>query len=542
LTHRHRHQLSIPGAAATIATCLISHAACATAPRPPSPAQLVAQHSTKCLTSVSTGGANGSTFEQWGCTGNEQTQAFTLEHLSGRKYQIVSTSSGRCLEVRGGSKADGAVIDQRDCNRSKKQSWKLGDVGGGLTTVVSSATGKCLDVTGGPQAIEDGVPIEQWSCVPGATNQAWRVLPLLDKPVCPHPTLTPAVATQAQWDGLYDPQYGESLPNTSGGPEDFAWHGHYWVRAYISMAARYGDLKYFERAARMIDFWIAHIDGPQGWGTQLGPSQMSLDTGVISSAIALFAHQAWKDPRFAAYRTRADSYLSVIEPILRSYNPQWVDDAPFPGNPSFYVYATCDGGICGKNSLMMYNQGAALAKALLLIDRTKRLEGKVPDPGYADKADKAAAYFKTFAAINNGGYVWNYEGARLDHAPTVEDNSHAHLDLSLLVWARNAGMGGLTPGDMQLLVGTMKTVTNGAPGPNDVSHSVDGSGAPSDDFRVPMGYDWIDLVDEESTLLDKVINVYNLHLPNPNAVSTSHARAYLGWAEIQRKTACVSLY
>lgn len=534
------HPLSIlaPSVAAAIAMCLISHTASAAAL--PSPAQLVAQHSNKCLTSVSAGGGNGGTFEQWGCTANVETQAFTLEHVMGRKYRIV-TPSRRCLEVRGGSKADGAVIDQRDCNGSKKQSWKLGDVGGGVTTVVSSATGKCLDVTGGPQAIDDGVPIEQWSCVPGATNQAWRVQPLSDKPVCPHPALTPAVATQAQWDGLYDPQYHDTLPNTSGGAEDFAWHGHYWVRAYISMAATYGDLKYFERASKMIDFWIAHTDGPQGWGTNLGPSQMGLDTGVISSAIALFAHQAWKDPRFAAYRTKADSYLAVIEPILRSYNPQWVDDAPFPGHPSFYVYATC-GGICGKNSLLMYNQGAALAKALLLIDRTKRLAGQVPDPDYAYKADKAAAYFKTFAVVSNGGYVWNYEGARLDQVPTIEDNSHAHLDLSLLVWARNAGMGGLTGTDMQWLVGTMKTVTNGAPGPNDVSHSVDGSGAPSDDFRVPIGYDWIDLVDYDTTLLDKAINVYNLHLPNPNAVSTSRARAYLGWSEIQRKKACVSLY
>ncbi|HEY8101675.1 MAG TPA: hypothetical protein VIF82_13070 [Burkholderiaceae bacterium] len=350
----------------------------------------------------------------------------------------------------------------------------------------------------------------------------------------PASTVVPAIATQAAWDAKYDAQYGSSLPNTSGGADDYAWQGHYWVRAYISMAKTYGDTKYLDTATRMIDFWLSHTDSPQGWGANINPSQMSLDTGVISEAISLFAYEVWKDPRFAAYRTKADSYVAKLEPILHSYDNQWVDNAPYAGSPSFYVYATC-GGICSSASLVMYNQGTVLAKPQLLIDRIKRLKGETPNAGYLYKADKVAAYFKTFARVNNNAYDWDYGGAR---GSGIEDTSHGHLDLQHLLWAKNFGLGGLTNADMTLLVGTMKHILNGQAGPGDVSHNVDGTGLPGDNYlRVSLGYDWIDLVDYDATLLDKTITMFNTYLQNPNS-----ARFYLGWAEIQRKRSGVSLY
>ena len=347
-------------------------------------------------------------------------------------------------------------------------------------------------------------------------------------------SVTPAIATQAAWDAKYNAQYGSSLPNTSGGAEDFAWQGHYWVRAYISMAKTYGDTKYLDTAVRMIDYWLAHTDGPQGWGTNINTSQMSLDTGVISEAITLFAYEAWKDPRFASYRTKADSYVAKLEPILHSYDNQWVDNAPYAGSPGFYVYASCN-GICSSASLMMYNQGAVLATPQLLIDRIKRLKGETPDAGYLNKANKVAAYFKTFARVSNNAYNWDYGGAR---GSGIEDTSHGHLDLQHILWAKNFNLGGLTNADMTLLVGTMKKVLNGQAGANDVSHNVDGTGLPGDNYlRVSVGYDWIDLADYDATLLDKTITVFNTYMSNPTS-----ARFYLGWAEIQRKRSGVSLY
>jgi hypothetical protein len=347
-------------------------------------------------------------------------------------------------------------------------------------------------------------------------------------------TVAPAIATQAAWDAKFDARYGAKLPDLAGGAEAFAWQGHYWLRAYVSMAKTYGDTKYLDRAVKTIDYWFDHIEGPQGWGASINPAQMMLDTGVIGQAVALFAYEVWSDPRFAAYRPKADEYLAKLEPVLHTYDPQWIDGAPYPGAPGFYRYATC-GGVCSAASLVMYNQGAVMAGGLLLIDRVHRLKGEAPDPGYVQKAGAVTAYFKTFARVEGAGYVWDYGGAR--SGTGVEDTSHGHLDLSLLTWAEKFGIGGLTDGDMENLTGTLRKILNGAAGPNDVSTRVNGTGTPASDWdRVSVGYDWIELTDRDPALLDKTIAVFNSRLSNPTS-----ARLFLGWAEIQRKKACVSL-
>jgi len=109
----------------------------------------------------------------------------------------------------------------------------------------------------------------------------------------------------------------------------------------------------------------------------------------------------------------------------------------------------------------MYNQGATVAKAMLLIDRIDRLKGNIPDPNYLIKADKAAAYFKTFVKLSGNAYVWNYGGAVPQPGIDTEDTDHAHLDLSLIIWARKFGLGGFTDIDMNHLVATMQKVLSG---------------------------------------------------------------------------------
>ncbi len=567
------NNLSRWGVLAAISTIIVLPCEAAVA----APTTIVSKLSGKCLDVIggSTATASGTKLEQWACASNAGNQAFTLQPMSNNQYELVVKLSGK--GVIGGSTANGALIEQADCKGTPQQLWKLNGVSGGQQ-FISAISGKCLDVIGGGTALSDGAYVEQWDCVANAGNQTWTITngvptttsssttttsagattttsssaTTTTKPAttttqtattttattppqsCGASYVTPAVATQAQWDAKYNAQYGTSLPNTSGGAEDFAWQGHYWVRSYVSMAKTYDDTKYLDTATRMIDYWFAHTDGPQGWGTSLGASQMSLDTGVIAEAVMLYSYEVWKDSRFSAYRTKADSYIAKLEPILNSYNNQWVNNAPYPGSPSFYVYASCN-GVCSSASLMMYNQGSVLAKPLMLIDRVKRLKGLTPDASYLNKADKVAAYFKTFVRTSNNAYNWDYGGAR---GSGIEDVSHAHLDLSHILWAKQFGLGGLTSTDMTHLTATMQKVLNGAAGSSDVSHNVDGTGLPGDNYlRVSIGYDWIDLVDYDATLLDKTINVFNKYMASP-----SSARFYLGWAEIQRKKHCVSLY
>jgi hypothetical protein len=349
--------------------------------------------------------------------------------------------------------------------------------------------------------------------------------------------VVPTIATKSQWDARYDAQWGNQMPEPySRGSLDFAWAGHYWLRAYVSMARTHGDTKYLDRAVTMIDYWMAHTDGPHGWGVKepgFQMAQMMLDTGMISHAIGIFNYAVWSDPRFTAYRAKAAGYTNRIEGFLRTYDYQWVENAPLPGSPSNWRYASCATGLCRTDQVLMYNQAATVAKAMLLVDRTRRLMGQTPDASLAYKAGKIAAYFKTFVKDTGTAYNWKYSGS-VPLPDRVEDIDHGHIDIGFLISAYKHEVGNLTATDMKKLAGTFAKVLNGEAGPADVSTHVDGTGIPDQTWRrLPSGYDWIDLVEFDHALLDKVVTVWNKWMP-----WASNARYYLGWAEIQRIRAC----
>nr|WP_211234780.1 ricin-type beta-trefoil lectin domain protein [Glycomyces arizonensis] len=85
---------------------------------------------------------------------------------------IVNRHSGKCMDVSGGSTADGAEIIQYDCHGGSNQRWRLESVGGGYYRVVSQASGKCLDIDRASTA--DGAKAILWPCNGGA-NQQWRL-------------------------------------------------------------------------------------------------------------------------------------------------------------------------------------------------------------------------------------------------------------------------------------------------------------------------------------------------------------------------------
>jgi hypothetical protein len=385
------------------------------------------------------------------------------------------------------------------------------------------------------RGVLDDVKVYSWALTGGDIGQ------LACGPTCgcARYSRTPAVATQSDWDARFAASHDQTIPGLDGDPETFAWHGHYWVRAYLSMARVHGDTKYLDLAVTTIDHWLAHSDPQAGWGTSLGNAQQFLDTAMIAQAIMYFVYEVWSVPAFSAYRAAADSYFSRLEPMVHFYDYAWVDSPPLCGAPGFYRYATCgpnETDLCSTASLVAYNQGSAMAKTLLLMDLVGRLKGQRPDPGDRDKADAAAAYFLRFAALSSGAYSWQYDGCQTN-VHVLEDVSHGHIDLSLLVWAYRFGLGGLSYTDMSRLASTLATVLNGAAGPADVSLYVDGSGLPASNWdRVPVGYDWIDLSEYDPALLDQVIDVYNTHL-----VGEPGARFFLGWAELQRVSGCVPL-
>ncbi|WP_433431433.1 ricin-type beta-trefoil lectin domain protein [Nonomuraea sp. CA-141351] len=76
----------------------------------------------------------------------------------------VTGLAGKCVDVAGGSAADGAAVQLYTCNGSAAQQWtRPGD--GTLR-----ALGKCLDVV--DRGTADGSKLQLWSCTGGA-NQQW---------------------------------------------------------------------------------------------------------------------------------------------------------------------------------------------------------------------------------------------------------------------------------------------------------------------------------------------------------------------------------
>jgi mannan endo-1,4-beta-mannosidase len=104
----------------------------------------------------------GARVQQYSCTGTPQQQWTPVPAGDGR-YTFVSQRSGMCLDVRGGSTAPGAQIQQWYCyNNSPAQNWLPSE--GSLVVQVS---GMCLDTNG-------SAGVMQWYCG-GNTAQKWAL-------------------------------------------------------------------------------------------------------------------------------------------------------------------------------------------------------------------------------------------------------------------------------------------------------------------------------------------------------------------------------
>lgn len=84
--------------------------------------------------------------------------------VSGGEYVFKSKSTGKCLDVSGNAKGNGARVIAWPCNNAANQTWvRYG--GGPRWTFKSKSAGKCLDLVGGK-----GGPIVIWDCH-GRANQ-----------------------------------------------------------------------------------------------------------------------------------------------------------------------------------------------------------------------------------------------------------------------------------------------------------------------------------------------------------------------------------
>ncbi|MFD8807671.1 ricin-type beta-trefoil lectin domain protein [Streptomyces sp. NPDC059597] len=116
----------------------------------------------KCLDVAGGSSANGTAVQLYDCNGSTAQQWTVSADGSVRAL-------GKCLDVTSASTANGAKVQLYDCNGTGAQQWSYNASTG---DVVNTAADKCLDVTDNSSA--NGARAQIWSCT-GAANQKWTL-------------------------------------------------------------------------------------------------------------------------------------------------------------------------------------------------------------------------------------------------------------------------------------------------------------------------------------------------------------------------------
>jgi len=363
-----------------------------------------------------------------------------------------------------------------------------------------------------------------------------------------------SMENKSQWDAAFQKQYpsGDPLLADPGQyPGDlFAWQGHYWVRAYVSMAQTYGDTDYLDKAVTLIDhmlyyrddirqargeldirahpyvsaplYYLNHRDeAAPGWRRYWEGDRIEVVTdGMITQAIMRFVDLVYSDSQFSKYQAKAKTYLEKVEETANIHNTQFVYDR-FPEVPGSYYWPRPDGSGL-YSGCVPFNQSAIMVTTLLLLNKIK---GGVTE--YRKKAEAVLHYWKMHVRLTaNDAYDWDYDLRRLGD----EDFNHSHIDLIFFNTAHQFDL--LNIQDMQRLTNTF--TKNIYKGNGELAQYVDGSGfIPSyGSVGFEAGYDWIDLSKVDPGVLGIAREVYEKHYADP-----TWARPFLGWAEILRWSA-----
>lgn len=133
--------------------------------------KLTARHTGKCMDVAGVSLANGAKIQQWDCDPPQSNQLWKVESTGDGHYKIISLNSGKVLDVSGFSTANGAVVHQWDYHGGDNQRWSFVDLGNGFYKIQSKLSGKVLDVAG--ISPDNGAAIHQWEYA-GGNNQQWR--------------------------------------------------------------------------------------------------------------------------------------------------------------------------------------------------------------------------------------------------------------------------------------------------------------------------------------------------------------------------------
>jgi hypothetical protein len=117
----------------------------------------------KCLDVSGGSTADGANVQQWDCNGSP-AQQWQLSNIANNVYEIrSSTTFNECLDVNGGGTANGTNVQQWGCNGTVAQQWAIWSLGNGQYRLMpQTAANECLDVSGG--APDTGANSQEWTC------------------------------------------------------------------------------------------------------------------------------------------------------------------------------------------------------------------------------------------------------------------------------------------------------------------------------------------------------------------------------------------
>ncbi|NOU89708.1 hypothetical protein GC102_28745, partial [Paenibacillus sp. LMG 31460] len=90
--------------------------------------------------------SNGSTAN--GSNHYVEVEIYKEDPITGKYFNIVNHTSGKCATNPGSSTSDGTIMVQSTCNGGTNQQWKFEPIGNGYYKVKNTASGKVLDNIG----------------------------------------------------------------------------------------------------------------------------------------------------------------------------------------------------------------------------------------------------------------------------------------------------------------------------------------------------------------------------------------------------------
>ncbi|MEO7899871.1 MAG: RICIN domain-containing protein, partial [Capsulimonas sp.] len=136
---------------------------------------IVNQTSGKCLDLIGGSTANGAVTNQWTYDYNGQNQRWALQPTeNGDHFKLISWVSGKAVSVSGDSTANSAQLWAWDYNSDPSQQWDLVDVGNGWYNIKNVRSGLLMDVSGSSTA--DNAKIQQYANT-NSGAQRWRLQP-----------------------------------------------------------------------------------------------------------------------------------------------------------------------------------------------------------------------------------------------------------------------------------------------------------------------------------------------------------------------------